>query len=1031
MLPRLATGVGLAVALAAAPSSSAPSRPPAAPAQLLTADSFVDREMAAGDTHFYEIVLHAGDYLQVLVEQRGVDVAATASGPDGATMLETDSPCGPIGPEPIAFVAAADGLHQLSLKAGEVAVPPRGRYELRVEAVRRPTAADLTRVGALRAGADARHAQGKPRVVLDKRREALGHWQALGERRMQMWTELEVGFTLAFELDEPPNAEEPYRRALTAAIELGDEWAEARISDDLAQVTMRLGRMEETRSLMERALALSRAAGRQGSVARMFTVLGSFLSHTGEPQAALERLYEALEIYQASGNERDQARTRIEIGATYLRLGDSELALQHYELALPAFASDPGRRARCLTELGVARLKLGDRAGARRAYEEAQAIYRTLENRIAEADALIALGDLHRSEGDLTAALKAVASALETYRARRLPIGIAFAQCRMGDIHRRLGDVAAARAAFAEIVELGGRAGANSAVCAERGLARLEASAGSLDAARRHAEAALEQLESSRSVASPRSRALASASRQSVYEVLIDVLMRAHDRQPSAGHDREAFDVSEQARARTLLDLLSEGGVDVSRGVRPELLSEERALRERLNAAAVAQSRARAARTSEAETLGRELDRLSVALADVESRIRGSSPQYASLTQARPLTLAAVREEVLDADTQLLQYALGETESYVWVVSAKRLDSFRLAPRAAIEDAVLRLRELLAATPAARTDSSALPAARRELSRLVLAPVANALDARRLLVVAPGALQYVPFSALLLGDQKPLLADFELVGAPSASVVATLRQAGRSRAPAGKAAAIFADPVFEPSDPRLANLGHRTAATPARLASRGEPAGAEPLDAALRGVAGRFARLPFSRREADAIAALAGSSTSLTATGFEASRKAVTSPALADYRIVHFATHGVLNTRRPELSGVVLSLFDAAGQRQDGFLRLHDVYNLRLGADLVVLSGCQTGLGKDLKGEGLIGLTRGFMYAGAPSVVASLWQVDDESTAELMTRFYRGMLREGRRPAEALRRAQLEMAASRRWSAPFYWAGFVLQGEWR
>jgi CHAT domain-containing protein len=1032
MLPGLVTGVRVALALAAAPSSSATSPAPAAPAQLLTADSFVERDMAAEDTHLYQIVLHAGDYLQVLVEQRGVDVAVTVSGPDGAAVLETDSPCGPIGPEPIAFVAAADGVHELALKAGEIAVPPRGRYEMRVEASRPPTPVDRTRVEAVRAGADARHAAGKPLVVLEKSRHALGHWQALGDRRMQMWTELKIGFTEAFELDDPPSAEKPYREALTTAVELGDEWAEARISDDLAQVLIRLGRMDETRALMERALALSRAAGRKEYVARMFTVLGSFFSFAGEPQAALERLYEALEVYQASANERDQARTRLEIGATYLRLDDPELALQHYELALPVFASDPGRRARCLTELGVARLKLGDRAGARGAYEEALGIYRTLENRIGEADTLIALGDLRRDEGDLREALQSVAAALDRYRARAYPLGVAFAQCRMGDIQRRLGDAPAARAAFAEIVELGARAGANSAACAQRGLARLEASAGSLDAARRHAEAALEQLESLRSLASPRSRATALASRQSVYEVLIDVLMRAHERQPSAGHDSEALDVSEQARARSLLDLLSEGRVDLSRGVRPELLSEERSLHQRLNAAAVAQGRARAAgRAFAVEELDREFDRLSAALADAESRIRTTSPQYASLTQARPLTLGAVRTQVLDSDTQLVQYALGETGSYVWVVSTMRLESFRLAPRAAIEEAALRLRELLSAAPAAGADPSALKAAQRELGRLILGPLARALDARRLLVVAPGALQYVPFGALSLRDDKPLLADFELVGAPSASVIATLREAGRSRARAGKAVAIFADPVFEASDPRLANVRPRTAATPVPLASRDRALGGGSLGAALRGVAGRLARLPFSRREADAIAALAGSRASLKATGFEASRSAATSPGLADYRIVHFATHGVLNTRRPELSGVVLSLFDAAGQGQDGFLRLHDIYNLSLGADLVVLSGCQTGLGKDLKGEGLIGLTRGFMFAGAPTVVASLWQVDDESTAELMKRFYRGMLREGRRPGEALRSAQLEMAGSRRWSAPFYWAGFVVQGEWR
>jgi CHAT domain-containing protein len=241
-----------------------------------------------------------------------------------------------------------------------------------------------------------------------------------------------------------------------------------------------------------------------------------------------------------------------------------------------------------------------------------------------------------------------------------------------------------------------------------------------------------------------------------------------------------------------------------------------------------------------------------------------------------------------------------------------------------------------------------------------------------------------------------------------------------ARTPAGATVAVVADPVFEASDPRVRS-GH-SAAKPVAV---GLTRAAESL--------GRigFGRLPFSRREADAIATLLPKSSLLESLDFAASRGLVTSGTLADRRIVHFATHGLLNGEHPDLSGLVLSLVDDKGAPQDGFLRMRDVYNLRLDADLVVLSACQSALGRDMRGEGLIGLTRGFLYAGARAVVASLWQVDDESTAELMKRFYRGMLKENRRPADALRRAQLEMSRTRRWSAPFFWAGFVLQGEWR
>jgi len=167
------------------------------------------------------------------------------------------------------------------------------------------------------------------------------------------------------------------------------------------------------------------------------------------------------------------------------------------------------------------------------------------------------------------------------------------------------------------------------------------------------------------------------------------------------------------------------------------------------------------------------------------------------------------------------------------------------------------------------------------------------------------------------------------------------------------------------------------------------------------------------------------------ALGFEANRAAVVNRGLEEYRLIHFATHGLLDEKHPELSGLVFSLVDEKGEPQDGFLRLHDIYNLRLNADLIVLSACETGLGREIKGEGLIGLTRGFMYAGAPRVVASLWKVDDDATAELMKRFYDKIMRGHLRPAEALRAAQLEIAKRRQWQSPYFWAAFTLQGEWR
>jgi len=238
---------------------------------------------------------------------------------------------------------------------------------------------------------------------------------------------------------------------------------------------------------------------------------------------------------------------------------------------------------------------------------------------------------------------------------------------------------------------------------------------------------------------------------------------------------------------------------------------------------------------------------------------------------------------------------------------------------------------------------------------------------------------------------------------------------------------VLADPVFENNDPRITHnapnaLDHSSELLAVRRALR---------DAGVTADGLQVPRLIASGREADEITALAPRRTSLKAVGFAASRDRVFSPELASYRIVHIATHGIINNERPELSGIVLSLFDQQGKSQNGFLRLRDIYNLKLPADLVVLSACSTALGKDVKGEGLIGLTRGFMHAGAAGVVASLWKVDDEATAELMKHFYTALFKKGLPPAAALRDAQLELMKYPRWQSPYYWAGFVIQGQYQ
>jgi CHAT domain-containing protein len=315
-----------------------------------------------------------------------------------------------------------------------------------------------------------------------------------------------------------------------------------------------------------------------------------------------------------------------------------------------------------------------------------------------------------------------------------------------------------------------------------------------------------------------------------------------------------------------------------------------------------------------------------------------------------------------------------------------------------------------------------------ELGKMILGPVSGQLGTKRLLIVADGALLLVPFSALALATSSdnqnriepvPLMLEHDLVSLPSASTLAELRNMTANRKPATNAVAVLADPVYERNDPRL------------ELKTDGTPTSHQTdVDLSLIDTGSGIARLLASAEEAE-IVDMVPRSAGLKALGFDANIDTVRSPAIAQYRILHFAAHGVFNNERPELSGIILSLYDKEARPRAGFLRLQEIYNLNLPVELVVLSACDTALGKEIDGEGLIGLTRGFMNAGSSAVVASLWKVDEDATAELMKYFYTGVLKERLAPATALRNAQTKMWQNKRRHPPYYWAAFVLHGEYR
>ena len=432
--------------------------------------------------------------------------------------------------------------------------------------------------------------------------------------------------------------------------------------------------------------------------------------------------------------------------------------------------------------------------------------------------------------------------------------------------------------------------------------------------------------------------------------------------------------------------------------------------------------------TQEAE-LEQQRQTLIAQYQDIQTQIRATSPRYAALTQPQPLTLAQIQQQILDENTILLQYSLGKERSYLWAVTKTSITTYELPKAADIETNARKFRDAVTA-PSSRNSPNQIAQANDAISQIILQPVAAQLGQKRLLIVGDGILNYLPFAALSLPGKSgengnpPLIVDHEIVLLPSASTLGILRQNYSDRQPPTRTLAILADPVFSPEDERVKNQSTATNLQAIESVNLG-------LSRSGRDNNLQLSRLNFTRQEAQIIQALIPANFRTESLDFEASRAVATSQNLSQYKIIHFATHGLANSTNPELSGIILSLVDKKGNPLNGFLRITDIFNLKLAADLVVLSACQTGMGPIVQGEGMVGLTRGFMYAGAQRVVVSLWSVDDEGTATLMSSFYQGMLQKGLTPAAALRAAQLEMLKQEEWRSPYYWAAFTLQGEWR
>jgi CHAT domain-containing protein/tetratricopeptide (TPR) repeat protein len=1008
--------------------------------------------MAPGETHRYRFEVGAGELARVAVDQEGIDVAVVLYSPGGDEVTWVDSPTGAQGRETAALVAEESGGYLLKVMApsgGEA-----GRYRVGLEALRPATETDRKQVAGEHAYSAGRRLDKKEEkeAFVEARglfRQAGDDFQATGDRRRRADALKELA-GVCFDLGDLDASLESYQAAFDLYDNLGEQDHQGAILNSMGRIYRRRGQLAEAKRTYEKAQRLGLEAGKPQVDLVARNNLAILFLDLGEYEKALDTFLKLREDWRDARRRGDEARAAVNVGTVYLSLGELDRAEEAFDEAL-SLAGEDGMaeiRVLALEQLGRAAWQRRQLDAARRALGQALGQAQRLGNPAYQGMTLNDLGLVELSAGARGAAAADFQQALAIFRQRGIVPDEAVVLLNLGALRQQERKWAESLALHEESLRrfehLGDLAGQASA---HYGAARALAAQGELEAARRRVERALDLVEDLRSsIQVDTHQASFFATKQDYYDLYVDLLMRLHARRPEAGFDARALAASERRRARGLLDLLAEaGGPPEGEGV-ARLLAQEGELKDQIRM--VDLERIKLPDNAEPEhrdRVGSELAELVARYEGLEGEIRRRDPRYAALTQPHPLGAAEI-QQLLDDDTQLLAFSLGQERSYAWLVGRHRLGSRELPGRDAIEALALRVHESLSQGWEVSRKGAGLIAS-AHLAETILGPFAGELTARRLVVVPDGALHYVPFAALPLpgaagaaaavrtgaapASPPALLDRFEMVYLPSASVLAELRRQGEGRPQPAGSVAVLADPVFQADDPRIPAANRSEPREQAAVAAPAAPAadhlrGPREEELELAGLR----RIAHSADEARAITALAPRGTTFSALGFAANRDLAVSGVLGAYRIVHFATHGVLDTAHPRLSGVVLSLVDQRGRSRDGFLRLLDVYNLHLAADLVVVSSCRSALGEEVRGEGMVGLTRGFMYAGAPRVVVSLWSVSDRATAELMEQFYRGLFERHLAPPAALRAAQEALRSQPHRSEPYFWAGFVLEGEW-
>jgi len=800
-----------------------------------------------------------------------------------------------------------------------------------------------------------------------------------------------------------------------------------------------LGREELHLALeqVERARDLSALTGHKRGQALSYVALGLIQFKLGQIQLALNTLEHARSLFPLDFDFSERGVLLYNLGRVFQYIGDCKSSLSHFESSVELLDRDRNFAwlVGALWTLGEENSTCGQPDRARFYLDRSLKLsvktgkpHSVIQSYAKMGDAFLAQGDLDKAEDYFRVALRK-AEGTEYQWSKAL------AHLGLGTVYEKKGDLDGAEQAIKLALDVGKEISdkflqadameALSAVLEDRGRTREALDA--ISEALNLTDSLAKDVSNMHLLVSYRAKIDGRNAKKINLLMNPDVIGTMKDAQ------QLALAAKEKSRAFALLGGLRLGATTSTISDESSSRAEEDRIRAELNKRAdeLTNLLAQGSSSPGTEGLDREINDLKVQLETIQDNQRQMSSVYAEVKDQLAFDLVDFQRSALTDNQILLEYSLGIEESYLWVVANNEISFFVLPTASAIDRRLDDLRALLEArTPRsgesheqqekriAEADAEYAVAA-RELSNLILGPVAEKIKGKRLIVVPDGKLNYFPISALPMPNSEsddPILLTNEVIYQPSAQTYALLKKIGQERKDERtKDLLVFSDPVFNPSDERLTGV---------------EVAAEKPDEQYRFRLVESFSslsRLPASKTEAETVSNAVGGSEMFM--GFDATRDRLLSTNLADYRVVHLATHGFLDPERPELSSLVFSRYDQAGKQIDESIRMHDIYSMKLNADLVVLSACQTGTGKEIKGEGVMGLNTAFLQAGARSVVSTLWQVEDNAANQLMKEFYGRMVSDGMSPSAALRAAQIKLYQDPQFRSPFFWAAFTVHGD--